>query len=208
MKKTIILLTLLAALLTACTGASSAQVNPTQTGTDLSAETQLAVGTLKLEDTNEALTDEQAGELLVLWKAYKALSTSDIAAQAELDGLNDQIQETMTTAQLDTISAMDLTQQDVFSLMENQDVGPESSQQSGSAVQMDAGFAPSDGGGMAGGTPPDGGGMDVMAGTGLDMGATSTSGDTQTVSSTSASTTVPTVLVNTLISTLEQIVNV
>ena len=56
-----------------------------------SEENVLILGTLKLEDTDQAITADQASELLVLWKAMRVLSSSDTTSQAELDALFQQI---------------------------------------------------------------------------------------------------------------------
>ena len=64
-----------------------------------SEENVLILGTLKLEDTDQAITSDQASELLVLWKAMRVLSSSDTTSQAELDALFQQIKDTMTADQ-------------------------------------------------------------------------------------------------------------
>ena len=55
---------------------------------------QLAVGTLMLEETPQAVTAEQARELLPLWQMLRTLQQSDTAAQAEIEAVLNQIQET------------------------------------------------------------------------------------------------------------------
>ncbi|PJH74752.1 MAG: hypothetical protein CO064_10305, partial [Anaerolineae bacterium CG_4_9_14_0_8_um_filter_58_9] len=57
-------------------------------------------------------------ELLPLWQEYNELTRSDTAAQAEIDAVVAQIQETMTPQQVQAITDMKLTQQDEFSLMQ------------------------------------------------------------------------------------------
>lgn len=66
--------------------------------------TQLLLGTFKLEDTDLAVDAVQASELLPLWKAAKSLFNSDTASSDESYALYQQIQETMTDAQLDAIA--------------------------------------------------------------------------------------------------------
>jgi hypothetical protein len=80
-------------------------------------EMKLAVGTLKLEKTDLAVTPAQAKDLLPLWKAVKSLSASDTATQEEVDGLYSQIKETMTQGQVQAIEKMELTQEDFSALM-------------------------------------------------------------------------------------------
>jgi hypothetical protein len=209
--------------LSACSGtastsqASSSQANSTQESASLPTATQLVVGTLKLEGTDQAVTADQAKELLMLWQVYQELSNNDTAAQAEFDGLIDQLQGTMTTEQMQAITAMKLTQSDVFALMQEKGLSVGQPQQSSSgsgnssSTQSGGGFAPSSGGmpggappdaGMAGGGPPDGGVAGIV-------GAGSTTGTSQTQStgtgsSAGRSTGVPSVLVDALIQVLEQ----
>ena len=70
---------------------------------------QLALGTLKLEGTANAVTGEQAAQLLPLWQA---LSNSGIQAETERQAIARQIESTMTKAQVAAIGAMALTQAD------------------------------------------------------------------------------------------------
>lgn len=128
MKKTaLIILTILILTLTACGGASNTpQVDPNQLSDTsenaLPLPTQLLIGTFRLEGTDLAITPKQAGELIPLWQVYQELSTSDTAAQAEIDALIEQVQETLTSDQMNAIKAMNLTQQDIFTLMQEQGV--------------------------------------------------------------------------------------
>ncbi len=162
---TLILLTL---ILTACgasstTGADSTTAGNTATG-ELPAATRLIVGTFKLEDTEYAVTPEQASELLVMWQVYRELAQSDTAAQAETDALLQQIEDTMTDEQMQAIDGMGLSQQDVFALMQEQGIamgaGP-NAEQIATAQAGGGGFTPPDGGFPGGGIPgqnPGGGG--------------------------------------------------
>jgi hypothetical protein len=151
--------------LTACSGApnsasaSSVPQNGSATG-DLPAATQIAIGTLKLEDTNQAVTTEQAAELLPLWQTLQVLYTSDTAAQQEIEALTTQIQETMSPEQTSAITAMNLTRQDMIIVLREQGVAlgngaQNSGTQSGNTARNNnsGGFGP--GGGF--GPPPDGG---------------------------------------------------
>jgi hypothetical protein len=219
MKKTFLFTLLIFALtLTACSGtASASQASSTQESAALPTATELIVGTLKLEGTDQAVTADQAKELLMLWQVYQELSNNDTAAQAEFDGLIDQIQGTMTAAQIQAITAMKLTQSDVFTLMQEKGIsvgqpqqsssgsGGSSSTQSGGGFALPSGGMPSGGppdAGMAGGGPPDGG-IAGMVGT----GSTTSTGQTQstgTGSSAGRSAGVPSALVDALIQFLEQ----
>lgn len=164
--------------LTACSSAMSGITgDTTQATNDMSIETELVIGTIKLEDTDQTVTNEQAKELVTMWQVYEVLVNSDTTAQAEIDSLIEQIQETMTTDQIKTITAMNLTQQDAATLIQEQGLTTEQIQVNGSEssnAQNDGGFSPPDGGGMAGSGSVDGSmtGMDVtgqMAATGQDQ---------------------------------------
>jgi len=117
MKRMTLILAVFSVAITAC---GSARANPMASGGGgaMQPMTELIVGTLKLEGTNEAVTKEQAAELLPLWQVYRDVSTSDTAAQQEIDGLTEQIQEAMTDAQRKSISAMKLTREDVMAVMQ------------------------------------------------------------------------------------------
>lgn len=125
MKKIIYLGVIVSLTLTlvACgSGSANATVNSAIPGlnedyTDaLPVQTQLTLGTLKLEDTDLAVDSEQAAELLTLWKAVLSLSTSDITAEGEIEAIVNQILETMSSEQIDAIAAMELTQEGIFEL--------------------------------------------------------------------------------------------
>lgn len=140
---------------------------------DMSTITKLAIGTLKLEGTENAITPEQASDLLPLWQVYLSLVDSDTAAQAEIDGLVDQISTTLTDSQNQAIDDMQLSQPDMMSVMQEMGISmgnrPQSasdSEQSGSSGGFPGGgdgFAPPDGGGMPSGDMPSGGNMPTLS---------------------------------------------
>ncbi|MCI0643379.1 MAG: hypothetical protein L0346_00650 [Chloroflexi bacterium] len=74
---------------------------------------QLLLGTLRLEGTPEAITPEQAAQLVPLWQAMKSLTTSGTAADEEIVALQDQIIDILTPEQAQAIAAMRLTQADL-----------------------------------------------------------------------------------------------
>jgi hypothetical protein len=130
MKKTIITILLFTLILTACGAAGTQTTNPTgdtngnngSFGTaPLPMAMELVVGTFKLEGTDNAVTADQAAQLLPLWQVYKDLSASSSAAQEEVDALAEQIQETMTPEQVQAITDMKLTRREIFQTM--QDLG-------------------------------------------------------------------------------------
>ncbi len=172
MKKTILVISILAMLsvMAACTKTTTtqAQNGPGGSSAPLSTASILLVGTFKLEGTDLAVSSAQASQLLPLWQTLKALSSSNTAADEEINALVDQIKGIMTTQQMAKITAMKLTQQDVMSLMSQTGVSPNGANATttpmalngfagGSNAQGGAGGA----GGGAGGPPaggPQGGG--------------------------------------------------
>jgi hypothetical protein len=136
-------------------------------------EGKLAMGTLKLEGSAQAITAEQAKNLLPLWKAVKALTASSTASTDEMNALYTQIQEAMTADQVAAIKALTLAPADMQALMQQYNIqspqgGPSQSttRTANSANQNGAPGA----GGPPGGAPPDGGGP----GGGLPGGAQTT----------------------------------
>jgi hypothetical protein len=158
-------LVLCSLILTACGAASnSPQADTTTTSGSLPAATQLTLGILKLDETDHAVTAVQAAELLPLWQVYRELLNSDTAAQEEIDALAEQVQESMTTEQMQTITAMNLSQQDIIAALQTYGMGTiqdsNTVNSANSTNLQNGGMAapPIDGGGPAGaGAPPDGG---------------------------------------------------
>ena len=58
--------------------------------------TQLALGTLKLDETDLAVTPAQAAELVPLWQASRNLARSGTGATEEVNAVLEQIQAAMT----------------------------------------------------------------------------------------------------------------
>jgi hypothetical protein len=164
---------LLSLTLSAC--ASILQMIPgtTQSGapaeTELPTQTKLILGVINLDETENAVTAEQAKELLPMFHVLQDLNESDTAAREEIDGLTNQIEETLTTDQVNAIDAMSLTRRDMFAIIQGNNGGTNTS----------AG-ASTTGGGMGG--PPEmggmpGGGPGGMPSGGMPAGTTSASGD-------------------------------
>lgn len=124
MFKRIALLTLVALIaLSACSSAPAApaastttQDTYTSTALDTSYEgalavrNQLALGTLQLDSTANAITADQAKTLLTLWQALRATTQSGASAQAEVNTLLGQIEGALTAKQLTAIKDLKLTQ--------------------------------------------------------------------------------------------------
>ena len=160
-------------ILVACGGANSAANTATTVLNEdypdaLPIQTQLTLGTLKLEDTSLAVDSEQAAELLTLWQAIRSLSSSDITAEGEIEAIVNQILETMSPEQLEAIAAMELTQEGILELTQELGIarggdGTTEGDPRGSAPDgMVPGSGGGPGGGMGGG--PDGGGFGELSG--------------------------------------------
>lgn len=103
--------------------ATSEVVSTGDTGEELDADydgaldvgAQLALGTLKLEETAQPLTPEQARDLLPLWLALQGGMTAEAEVNAVLTG----IEYAMTSEQLAVIADMQLTQDDTQAWMQD-----------------------------------------------------------------------------------------
>lgn len=71
---------------------------------------QLLLGTLRLEEGNNAVTAEQAARLLPLWQGIRATMNSGAASEAETNALLAQIEAVLTTDQIAAIGELKLTQ--------------------------------------------------------------------------------------------------
>ena len=85
----------------------------------LSVGNQLAMGTIQLEETENAMTPDQATALLPLWQALQG----GVTAEAEVNAVLKQVEGTMTQEQLAAIAALQLTQEDLRAWMEEQGLG-------------------------------------------------------------------------------------
>jgi hypothetical protein len=80
----------------------------------LNVRNQLLLGTLRLEGGADAVTAEQARQLLPLWQAYKSLTApGSTAAVQETDAVLAQVQRMMAPQQVAAIAAMRLTTSDL-----------------------------------------------------------------------------------------------
>ena len=220
MKRTVFALTILAILsiLVACSKTSNT-TGTTGTSTALPTEAELLVGTFKLEDTSQAVTAEQAKQLLPLWQTLQSLSSSSTAATEEINAVVDQIKSTMTSTQMDKITAMKLTRQDMMSIMSQAGVSPNGASTTATPMALNGyssgggtqggGGAPGGaggpgGGGMPAGGPPSGGaGMPADGGVpGMGGGPTNASGTPQAPRT--DTNLVPGPLLNTLIELLQK----
>jgi TolB protein len=155
-----ILLVLMVAL-AACSG----EADTATEATALPQSIQLSVGTLMLEETPQAVTAEQAQELLPLWQMLRTLQQSDSAAQAEIEAVLNQIQKVMTPEQLAAIEGMDLTLASMRTMAQELGLGIGGGE--GSSGGQEGRFRPPDGmipgGGMVPGGGMPGGGTDLSS---------------------------------------------
>ncbi len=169
---------------------------------------QLVVGTFKLEGTPNQLDAKTAAALIPLWEAYTQLSTSNTAAQAEIDSVVSQIQSTMTPQQVQAITAMKLTRQDLFTTMSNLGLtnntgaNAQGTPNPNRTTGGTGGFRNFGGGGGTGGfTGGFGGGT---GGTGGTTGARPTANPTQQALRAQYANRIPTSLMNALVSLLQK----
>jgi hypothetical protein len=85
----------------------------------LPASSQLALGTLQLQGTGNAVTPEQAKALLPLWQAIQG---GALQSNAETNAVLKQIEAVMTADQLAAIAAIQLTLEDMGTWMQEQGV--------------------------------------------------------------------------------------
>ena len=79
---------------------------------------RLQMGTIRLQETPNAVTPEQAQELLPLWQMLRALQQSSSASQVETDATINQIEAAMTPEQTAAIEDMNLTMADMRDIMQ------------------------------------------------------------------------------------------
>ncbi len=192
---TLVLLTL---TLTACASnsrGSGSAPSGNSSAVELPVQTKLILGTINLEETDYAITAEQAEQLLPMFYVLQDLNESDTAAQEEIDGLVNQIQETLTDDQLQAIDDMSLSMQDMFAIIRGSSGNSSSSDASSASSGVGGGF----------GDPPDmgSGGFPVGGMPGIaPSGTTSTSDDTSAMPSMSNST--PSALFDAVIELLQK----
>ncbi len=127
----------------------------------LSIQAQLALGTVRLEETELAVDEAQANELLPFWQALQSLSQSDTTAPAELQAVVKQIENTMSADQITAIADMQLTEASLSELLESGELavgrgfgGGGNGGSTGAGQGGPGGFG---GGGFPGGGPGEGG---------------------------------------------------
>ena len=136
----------------------------------LSPQGQLALGTLQLEESDLALDETAATELLPLWQALQSLSNSQTTAAVEIDAVVNQIQDSMTAEQIAAIAGMKLTEDILTTMFEEGELG-RAGRGEGSEGGISGGFG--GGGDFPGGRPGGGQGGGAGGGPGGDLGTLS-----------------------------------
>jgi hypothetical protein len=188
--------------LTACGSTQSSKAAATAS-TTLSLEGQLLVGTFKLENTSLAVSSEQASTLLPLWETLASLASSNTAASQEVDSVVSQIESSMSTQQVSSITAMKLTQQDLAATAI--DTGSATTTASTASTDKSS-TAQQQAGAPAGGNPPSDMGGGVGGVTDIQTVSQTQTGTSQAVSTQSAATTdqVPTAMIKALVALLQK----
>jgi hypothetical protein len=156
------LVTVIVILLTGCSGEVSSAGSSIN---NLPIATQLVLGTIKLEGTDQAVVASQAIELLTLWQAYQSLTISDTTSQVELDALVEQIQAVMTSKQIKAIEAMDLTLQSLDEVL--QTIGTDSGEDTPAIAPDESAQSPTSPMGGPGGMPAGGDSLMSEIGNGI-----------------------------------------
>ncbi len=170
MKKIVVLGILLALVvgLAACGGDDgSEKTSSISASASTLTSSQLAIGTLMLEETENAVTVEQAGELLPVWQMLQALQSSGTAAPAEIEAVLGQIQRAMTDEQLAAIKGIELTSDRMLEMLQERGgmkaaAGRIGGGQREGGFQLPAGVSPGGGGGLGGGGIGGGPGSEEM----------------------------------------------
>lgn len=138
-------------------GAASVAPNgtPGPGGFQQSPTMQLLLGTFALEDTDNAVTAEQAKAMLPLWQALLSLSNSDSTAPEELTAVEAQLRAAYTAGQITALEA--LTPEDLQQVMADQGLDFGRGALNGTQPAGGNGNGFPDGGGPPPGGFPDGG---------------------------------------------------
>lgn len=142
----------------------------------VSVQTQLILGSLSLADTDLAIDEAQANELLPLWQAMQALGESSTTATAETNAVLKQIQGEMSAEQIVAIVDMQLTSEDTQTILQEsggfRGRGGAADGEAGQAPEGRQGFG--GGGGLPGGGPGGGQGPGGLGGGEIDPSARET----------------------------------
>ncbi len=88
----------------------------------LSARNQLALGTLRIDTTADAVTPDQARTLALLWQGYRSLSALSTTAGEEIAALQQEILTALTADQIHAIRQLRLTSSDLNAFYEERGI--------------------------------------------------------------------------------------
>ena len=185
---------------TVSSSAQSQQVTPSS----LTLQNKLGLGILKLQGTSLAVTAGQANTLLPLWKAVKVLSTNNITSPAEMTALYQQIEDSLTSNQLQAIKNLSLTQAELNTLIQQQGSSTATKSSSSSSSTSSSVQSQSGGAGLDGGIPFTGGSSDISAIIGQTTSSTTTTKTSTVKSSTSSASQLNVVFANSVITLLQK----
>jgi len=105
-------------LLSACSGSNAtAAAEVTDTNSTSTTQTtdqrgtnevsELIFGTMLLDDTEDAITPEQAKTMLALWQLYQTMASEDTTASEELDAIINQIKGIFTETQMNEMATFE-----------------------------------------------------------------------------------------------------
>ena len=136
-------LVLVATLLPGCSQETVVETSGAEAGVGaaLDTATGLALGTLNLEGTEQAVTEEQATVLLPLWQI---LARGELQGDAERDAVVRHVEAAMTEAQRSAIDEMGLTQADAQAWAQAQGQGAGSTATSGDLLPASLTQVPSE----------------------------------------------------------------
>ena len=129
---------------------------------------QLALGTIMLKDTPQAVTAAQAAEMLPLWQALQSMTGATSTSEVEINALVTQIQQTMQPAQLEAIANLKITQESMAAAFQQLGLNNFPNRQNGTPVARTPGANQGGGNGGfgPGGGGPGGGGFIIEGGPG------------------------------------------
>lgn len=186
-----IVLVLMLLVLSACSGNSTeaTATNSATPGTtpsdanvsdiEMNETSQLILGTLLLDETEDQVTVEQAQTMLSLWQLYQTMASEDTTASEELDAIIQQVKKTFTDEQLAAMETFDYNNwmQIMADLGLQTSYGATREDETGErpeVFQGDSGFSRggSDmvGGGFVAGDSIPSGGEDIATGRGMTLG--------------------------------------
>ncbi|EKD88961.1 MAG: hypothetical protein ACD_34C00253G0006 [uncultured bacterium] len=79
----------------------------------LSSRLMLALGTLKLAETENPVSLDQAPQLLLLWQALQNMTNNGTSPEEEVNAVLAQIEATLSSNQINLINSMKLSQTDI-----------------------------------------------------------------------------------------------